>query len=108
MGGQRTLFMEMQQGLPEGEPRGFRHREQVIREAEEVALAAGLEKLALKPFEFDGHFGNRRVVNFGLKYDFGRRSVEKAEQMTVSIVPARESDGTRTNRNLESSLACRS
>jgi hypothetical protein len=79
MGGQRKLFMEMQQGLPEGEPRGFRYREQVIREAEELALTAGLEKLALKPFEFDGHLGNRRVINFGLKYDFGRRSVEKAE-----------------------------
>jgi len=33
MGGQRALFMEMQQGLPEGEPRGFRYREQVIGEA---------------------------------------------------------------------------
>ena len=81
MGGQRALFMEMQQGLPEGEPRGFRYREQVIGEGEEVALAAELEKLALKPFEFHGYFGNRRVVNFGLKYDFGRRSVEKADDM---------------------------
>jgi alkylated DNA repair dioxygenase AlkB len=73
--------MGMQQGLPEGELRGFRYREQVIGEAEEVALAAELEKLALKPFEFHGYFGNRRVVNFGLKYDFGRRSVEKADDM---------------------------
>jgi hypothetical protein len=81
MGGQRTLFMEMQQGLLEGEPRGFRYREQIIGEGEEVALAAELEKLALKPFEFHGYFGNRRVVNFGLKYDFSRWSVEKADDM---------------------------
>jgi len=81
MGGQRTLFMEMQQGLLEGDPRGFRYREQIIGEGEEVALAAELEKLALKPFEFHGYFGNRRVVNFGLKYDFSRRSVEKADRM---------------------------
>ena len=67
MGGQRALFMEMQQGLPEGAPRGFRYREQVIGEDEEVALAAELEELALKPFEFHGYFGNRRGVNFGLK-----------------------------------------
>ena len=81
MGGQRALFMEMQQGLPVGEPRGFRYREQIIDEGEEVALAAELAELALKPFEFHGYFGNRRVVNFGLKYDFGRRSVEKADDM---------------------------
>jgi hypothetical protein len=81
MGGQRALFMEMQQGLPIGEPRGFRYREQIIDEGEEVALAAELAELALKPFEFHGYFGNRRVVNFGLKYDFGRRSVEKADDM---------------------------
>jgi len=134
MGGQRTLFMQMQQGLPDGEPRGFRYREQIIGEDEEVALAAELEKLALKPFEFHGYFGNRRVVNFGLKYDFSRRSVEKQmicprfstfslaglhtsrdvrrtpfdKWELMSIVPVRESDGTRTNHNLESSLACRS
>ena len=46
-----------------------------------MALAAELAELALKPFEFHGYFGNRRVVNFGLKYDFGRRSVEKADDM---------------------------
>ena len=34
MGGQRALFMEMQQGLPEGEPRGFRYREEAIGEGE--------------------------------------------------------------------------
>jgi hypothetical protein len=57
MGGQRALFMEMQQGLPVGEPRGFRYREQIIDEGEEVALAAELAELALKPFEFHGYLG---------------------------------------------------
>lgn len=68
MGGQRTLFMEMQQDLPEGEPRGFRYREQIVGESEEMA----------------GKWG---MVNFGLKHDFGRRSVEKAEDMP-SFLPA--------------------
>ena len=81
MGGQHTLFMEMQQRLPEGEPRGFRYQERIIGESEEVALAAQLENLTLKPLEFHGYFGNRRVVNFGLKYDFTRRSVEQADDM---------------------------
>jgi alkylated DNA repair dioxygenase AlkB len=40
---------------------------------------ASLARLDLKPFEFHGHLGNRRVAAFGLRYDFSRRSVETAE-----------------------------
>ncbi len=81
MDSQRALFMEMEQKPPEVEPRGFRHREQIVCEEEEAALAAGLEKLGFKPFEFHGFLGNRRVINFGLKYDFSRRSVQRADDM---------------------------
>jgi alkylated DNA repair dioxygenase AlkB len=81
MGSQSTLFMDMERNLPEVEPPGFRYCEQIVSEEEEVALAAEIERLGLKPFEFHGYLGNRRVVNFGLKYDFSRRSVEKADEM---------------------------
>ena len=39
---------------------------------------ASLEELELKPFEFRGHLGNRRVISFGLRYDYSRRTVETA------------------------------
>jgi alkylated DNA repair dioxygenase AlkB len=81
MDSQRALFMEMEQKPPEVEPRGFRHREQIVSEEEEAALAAGPEKLGLKPFEFHGFPGNQRVINFGLKYDFSLRSVQRADDM---------------------------
>jgi len=81
MDSQRALFTEMEQKPPEVEPRGFRHREQIVSEEDEAALVAGLEKLSLKPFEFHGYLGNRRVVNFGLKYDFSRQSVQRADDM---------------------------
>jgi alkylated DNA repair dioxygenase AlkB len=71
----------MDQRLREVEPRGFRYQDQLLSEQEEVVLAANLEQLDLEPFEFHGYLGNRRVVNFGFKYDFSRRSVQKADDM---------------------------
>jgi alkylated DNA repair dioxygenase AlkB len=44
-------------------------------------LAHSLAQLDLKPFEFHGHVGNRRVVSFGLESDYSRRSVEPAAEM---------------------------
>jgi alkylated DNA repair dioxygenase AlkB len=67
------------------EPRGFRYREDIVTEAEEASLVSSLEQLDLKPFEFQGHLGNRRVVSFGLKYDYGRRAVEQASAMPAFL-----------------------
>ena len=81
MASQRALFTETEQRLSAGEPRGFRYQEQIISEEAEASLAAELRQLDLRPFEFRGYLGNRRVVNFGLKYDFSRRSVRRADDM---------------------------
>src|SRR3984957_20008890 len=81
MTSQRALFVEMGQRLREVEPRGFRYHDELLSEQEEVVLAANLVKLGLKPFEFHGYLGNRRVVNFGFKYDFTHRSVQKADDI---------------------------
>ena len=67
------------------EPRGFLYRDEIITEAEHAALAESLRQLDLKPFEFHGHLGNRRVASFGLKYDYSRRSVEPANQMPAFL-----------------------
>jgi alkylated DNA repair dioxygenase AlkB len=76
MGGENLLFPEMKAGPP-----GFRYRENLVTEWEERALAASLGQLDLRPFEFHGYLGNRRVASFGLKYDYERRSVEPASAM---------------------------
>src|SRR5579875_2450604 len=78
---QNSLFPEMQEAHPPAEPPGFRYRDDILGEAEETALAESLRELHLKPFEFHGHLGNRRIVSFGLQYDYSRRSVEPAPQM---------------------------
>ena len=77
MGSQRAMFTGMEHTSAEGEPHGFGYRDDIISEDEEGALAAELGRLDLRPFQFHGHLGNRKVVSFGLRYDFGRRSVER-------------------------------
>jgi hypothetical protein len=69
MATQNGLFGELEDTLP-AMPEGFRYEEDIITEAEEVALVASLATLELKPFEFHGHVGNRRVTSFGLRYDY--------------------------------------
>ncbi len=43
-------------------------------------LTEALSKLPVKPFEFHGYVGNRRVLSFGLRYDYSRRGVKVAAE----------------------------
>jgi alkylated DNA repair dioxygenase AlkB len=81
MNRQSKLFPDMETTAEEWEPRGFRYEENIITPEEESALAASLEQIDFKPFEFHGYVGNRRVASFGLRYDYDRRRVEAAEGM---------------------------
>src|SRR5947209_7280332 len=82
---QGTLFSDMEQRPAEAEPRGFNYQDEIVTEEEEAALVASLGQLDLKPFDFHGHLGNRKVVSFGLKYDFSRRSLERADHIPVFL-----------------------
>jgi alkylated DNA repair dioxygenase AlkB len=82
---QNVLFPEMEESSGELAPRGLEYRDEMMTEAEEAALVASIQKLDLKPFDFHGYLGNRRVVSFGLKYDYSRRSVEPASQMPAFL-----------------------
>jgi alkylated DNA repair dioxygenase AlkB len=82
---QNVLFPEMEENSGELAPRGFRYRDEMMTEAEEAALVASIQQLELKPFDFHGYLGNRRVVSFGLKYDYSRRTVEPASQMPAFL-----------------------
>jgi hypothetical protein len=77
---QNALFPELERPL-QGTLPGFRYGEDLIEEAEEIELVASLKLLDLKPFEFHGHLGNRRVISFGLRYDYTRRTVETATEL---------------------------
>src|ERR1700716_3301659 len=64
VGGGGVLF-----GEPEL-PAGFCYIPDVISTADEKSLVQRFEKLPLKPFEFHGHQGNRRIYTFGQRYVF--------------------------------------
>jgi alkylated DNA repair dioxygenase AlkB len=86
---QTGLFGDLQNLLP-AMPEGFRYEEDIISETEETALVASLGTLELKPFEFHGHIGNRRVTAFGLRYDYARRTVEAADRFPSFLVELRK------------------
>ena len=85
MNEQNTLFPQSQEKELPPSPPGFRYQESIVSEQEQSSLVASLGQLDLKPFEFHGHLGNRRVVSFGLKYDYSRRAVESATKMPAFL-----------------------
>jgi alkylated DNA repair dioxygenase AlkB len=89
MTAQHALFPELGDKLRSPTPVGFRYEEDIISEADEVALATSLATLELKPFEFHGHLGNRRVTSFGLRYDYAKRTVAAAEGFPAFVAELR-------------------
>lgn len=71
-------------------PEGFRYQPDVISRDEERRLAAEVERLPFKEFEFHGYLGKRRVVSFGWRYEFeGRGKLRKADDIPAFLLPLR-------------------
>jgi alkylated DNA repair dioxygenase AlkB len=67
------------------------YAEEIISVAEEDTLTHFIAALALKPFEFVGGLkGNRKVVSFGFKYDWGSHQLQKAEDIPPPLLDLRE------------------
>jgi alkylated DNA repair dioxygenase AlkB len=101
MTAQPTLFGELGDDPRRLVPEGFRYQEEIISKAEEVALAASLTTLELKPFEFHSHLGNRRVISFGLRYDYARRTVEAAQSFPAFVIELRNKVAKFAGREVE-------
>jgi alkylated DNA repair dioxygenase AlkB len=86
---ERALFPELRDNQRGLMPEGFRYEEDIISEADEAALAKSLATLDLKPFEFHGHLGNRRVTSFGLRYDYARRTVKVTDGFPAFVADLR-------------------
>ena len=84
MADQLSLF-EINPGLPDG----FRYRPDVLDEGEERALAAEIERLPFKAFEFHGFSGKRRVVSFGWRYDFNEARLREPDPVPKIFHPVR-------------------
>jgi alkylated DNA repair dioxygenase AlkB len=71
-------------------PEGFEYRPVLVTPDEEVELIERFQALDLKPFEFHGYFGNRRVVSFGWRYDFASSQMRPAAEIPDFLRPLRD------------------
>jgi len=71
-------------------PAGFRYAPDLIDAAEEARLIAAFADLPFKEFEFHGFLGKRRVVSFGLRYDFNGGGLQEAAPIPPFLLPVRE------------------
>lgn len=76
--------------LPPVAPEGFQYQDDLVTPAEEVELVSRLAGLAFEPFQFRGYEGRRRVVSFGLRYDFTGPGLVDAEPMPDWLLPVRD------------------
>jgi alkylated DNA repair dioxygenase AlkB len=76
--------------LPPVAPPGFAYRAELITAEEEQDLAARLAELPFEPFLFRGYEGRRRVVSFGLRYDFAGAGLVEAVPIPAWLHPVRD------------------
>jgi alkylated DNA repair dioxygenase AlkB len=70
-------------------PDGFAYRPCLISPEEEIDLLQPVRDLPFREFEFQGYRGKRRVVSFGLNYDFARSRLEPTAEMPGFLLPLR-------------------
>jgi alkylated DNA repair dioxygenase AlkB len=70
-------------------PDGFRYAADLIDPASEEALLERVRALPFREFEFHQYTGKRRVVSFGWHYDFGGRTLDRAEDIPAFLLPLR-------------------
>ena len=71
-------------------PEGFVYRPELVAPEQEVELIEQFRGLDFREFEFQGYLGKRRVVSFGLHYDFAERRVREAAEIPAFLLPLRD------------------
>ena len=71
-------------------PSGFSYWPDAVSPDEEAAWVQQIEALPLKPFEFHGYLGKRRIVSFGWRYDYRGRALRESEPIPVFLEPMRQ------------------
>jgi alkylated DNA repair dioxygenase AlkB len=71
-------------------PDGFVYRPDIIASEEESALLQAVRDLDFREFEFQNYRGKRRVVSFGLHYDFAQSKLQPATELPGFLLPVRE------------------
>ena len=82
---QGDLFAAAAPALPEG----FRYERDILPEADQLDLLREIPQLPLKPFDFHGFEGKRRVISYGWKYDFDTERVNRADDIPPFLLGVR-------------------
>ena len=70
-------------------PDGFSYHPDLLTPVEEREVAERIATLDLRPFEFQGFLGKRRVASFGWRYRFDGTGLEAAEPMPDFLLDLR-------------------
>lgn len=76
--------------LPLLAPERFRYQSDLISQKDERELLTRLAGLAFEPFQFRGYEGRRRVISFGLKYDFNGPGLVGADPLPDWLLRLRD------------------
>ncbi|APO79353.1 2OG-Fe(II) oxygenase family protein (plasmid) [Rhizobium etli 8C-3] len=82
---QADLFGQAQPRLPEG----FGYQPAVVPETIQSDLLREIRELPLKPFDFHGFEGKRRIISYGWKYDFDTERVRRIGEVPSFLLPVR-------------------
>jgi alkylated DNA repair dioxygenase AlkB len=89
MGGEQQDLFGAESSAAARMPEGFRYAANVLTVEQERAIVEAIRPLPFKEFEFHGYLGKRRVVSFGWKYDYTRRSLEPTREIPGVLLDAR-------------------
>jgi alkylated DNA repair dioxygenase AlkB len=71
-------------------PMGFVYRDAALSADEERRLVERFAALPLRPFEFHGYLGKRRVLSFGWRYDYASAALQPGEPIPAFLLDLRE------------------
>jgi alkylated DNA repair dioxygenase AlkB len=76
--------------LPDELPEGFVYQSEFLSQQEEASLLADIRGLPFQQFDFHGYMAKRRVVQYGMEYDFGTRETTATRPFPEFLLPVRE------------------
>jgi alkylated DNA repair dioxygenase AlkB len=71
-------------------PEGLVYRAELVSPGEEAELLEHFRELDFREYEFQGYFGKRRVVSFGLHYDTNENTVRNTEDIPGFLLALRQ------------------
>jgi alkylated DNA repair dioxygenase AlkB len=83
------LMQDPGTGMASGPP-GFLYQREAVEKRDEKHYVALFQDLPFQPFDFHGFKGNRRIVSYGWRYDYGVQRIRPAEALPAWLEPLQE------------------